>query len=223
MDQTSHLGLVSSSRRPIRRPSWVPVRRRIRPWTCLGFLHDILYEGMATIQLQFGRIASVCTFLVPLIQLLNFWSSYLAFMSYTSSSLSPLFLLIFQAVFPALVSWPQYFLFIVTKNLIWRERPQPMPILKPLNPNISVCKVQPLRTPSPRLYSCIASSLSYLNGASSSASISACSMPLSALVRYSSPWSHFNTPRLAFNCLAHPSQIGGSAQRKKRKRWCRVL
>ena len=153
----------------------------------------------------------------------KFLSSHVAFISYASSSLFPVFLLIFRVVLPVLVSWPQYFLSIVTKNLIWPERPQLMPILKRFDRGTSVCRVQLLRTPCRRLSSCIASSLSYLNGASSSASISAVLMPPSTSVRYSWPWSHFNMPHPAFNCLPHPSQLGGSNQRKKRKRWCRGL
>jgi len=153
----------------------------------------------------------------------NFWSSYLASISYASSSLSPLFSLTPLAVLPVLVSWPQYFLSIVTKNLIWPEQPQLMPISRRFDQSISVCRVQLLHTPSQRLSSCIASSLSYLNGASSSASIFPFPMPPSASVRYSSPWLHFNMPRPAFNYLARPSQFGGSTQWKKRRLWCRVL
>ena len=114
----------------------------------------------------------------------NFWSSYLAFTSYASSSLFPLFLLIFRVVLLVLVSWPHYFSSIVTKNLIWQERPQLMPTLKRFNQSIFVCRVQLFRTPSQRLSSCIASSLSYLNGASSSVSISALLMPPSTSVLY---------------------------------------
>ena len=152
----------------------------------------------------------------------NFWSSYLAFISYASSSPSSLFLLIFLVVLPVLVSWPQYFLSIVMKNLIWPEQPQLMPILRRFDQSISVCRVQLLHMPSQRLSSCIASSLSSLSGASSSANISAFPMPPSASLRYSLPWSHSNMPRPAFNYLAYPSQFGFSAQ-QKRKLWCRVL
>ena len=116
----------------------------------------------------------------------NFWSSYLAFIFYASSSLSLLFLLIFRVVSPVLVSWLQYSLSIVTKNLIWPERAQLIPILKRFGQGILVCRVWLLRTPSQRLSSCIASSLFYLNGASSSASISVLPIPPSASVRYSS-------------------------------------
>ena len=88
-----------------------------------------------------------------------------------------------------------------------------MPILKRFNQNISVCRERHLHMPSRRPFSCIASSLSYLNGVSSYASISAFPMPASASVRCSSPWSHFNMPRPVFNYLACPSQLGGYAQR----------
>ena len=117
----------------------------------------------------------------------NFWSSYLASISYASFSLSPRFLLIFRGVLPVLVSWPQYFLSIVTKNLIWLELPQLIATLKRFSRSISVCRVQLLRTHFQRLPSCIASSHSYLNGASSFPSISTFPMPLSASVRYLLP------------------------------------
>ena len=110
----------------------------------------------------------------------NFWSSYLAFISYAFSSPSLLSLLMFLAVLPVLVFWPQYSLSIVMKNLIWPEQLQLMPILRRFDQSILVCRVQLLHMLSRRLFSCIASSLSSLNGSSSSANIFAFPVPPSA-------------------------------------------
>ena len=187
MEQAPCFCLVASGCRPIPQPSRGPFRRWIRLWTCLGCLHDILHQGMATIQSQLGCIASVWTLPPPLIQLLIL-SFHLACISYVSSFLFPQFLPIFLEVLPPWVYWPQCFSSIVTKNLIWLEPPLLMPIWMLFDQSILVCRVQPLHTPSQRVYSCLVSSGSSLNGSSLSADISAFLRLPSASAQYLSPW-----------------------------------
>ena len=98
----SHCSSMNSSMDIPGTPSWCPVWRNGKNWASIWSHYFCVYSSSTTDSIT------------------NFWSFHLASISYPSSSLFPLFLLIFQVVLLVLVSWPQYLLYIVTKNLRWQ-------------------------------------------------------------------------------------------------------